>query len=60
MVKRIEIVSLGGLWLESHGLSEKSETPSLSARVRRAASSLQMQTDEPVEASYVASPRRPL
>ena len=26
MVKRSEIVNLGGLWLEGHGLSEVSET----------------------------------
>jgi len=31
MVKRSEIVSFGGLWLEGHGLSEGSETPSLSS-----------------------------
>ena len=51
MVKRSEIVDLGGLWLEGHGLSEGSETLSLSSRVRRAAPSLQMQTDEPLLAS---------
>ena len=52
MVKRGEIVNLGGLWREGHGLSEGSETLGLSSRVRRAASSLQMQSDEPVVASY--------
>jgi len=52
MVKRSEIVTLGGLWLEGHGLSVESELLGLSSRVRRAASSLQMQSDEPVEASY--------
>ena len=51
MVKRSEIVNLGGLWLEGHGLSEASEAPSLSARVRRAAPSLQLPSIEPVEAS---------
>ena len=52
MVKRSEKVNLGGLWLEGHGLPEISEVPGLSSRVQRAAPSLQMQTDEPVEASY--------
>ena len=52
MVKRDEIVNLGGLWLEGHGLSEKSATPGLSSRVRRAAPSLQMQSVESVVASY--------
>ena len=51
MVKRSEIVNLGGVWLKRHGLSEGSETLGLSSRVRRAAPSLQMQTDELVEAS---------
>ena len=48
MVKRDELVDLGGLWLESHGLPEKSETLGLSSRVRRAAPSIQMQSDESV------------
>ena len=52
MVERSENGDLGGLWLEGHGLSVGSETLGLFPRVRRAASSLQMQTDEPVEASY--------
>ena len=52
MVKRSENGVLGGLWLEGHGLSVGSEVPGLSSRVRRAAPSLHMQTDEPVEASY--------
>ena len=55
MVKRSEVVSLGGLWLEGHGLPEKSETLGLSSRVRRAASSLQMQSDQPVVASRGAT-----
>ena len=49
-VRRGELVDLGGLWLEGHGLSEGCETLGLSSRVRRAAPSLQMQADEPVEA----------
>ena len=48
VVKRDELVDLGGLWLESHGLPEKSETLGLSSRVRRAAPSIQMQSDESV------------
>ena len=40
VVKRSEIVNLGGLWLEGHGLLEKSETRGLSSRVPRAAPSL--------------------
>ena len=52
MVKRSEIVILGGLWLEGHGLSVSSETLGLSSRVQRAAPSLQMQADAPVVASY--------
>jgi len=52
MVKRSEIVNLGGLWLEGHGLSEGSETLGFFSRVQRAAPSLEMQTDEPVEASH--------
>ena len=46
------MASLGGLWLEGHGLSEGSEALGLSSRVPRAAPSLKMQTDEPVEASH--------
>tara|TARA_B110001452_G_scaffold9420_1_gene8079 strand:+ start:186 stop:512 length:327 start_codon:yes stop_codon:yes gene_type:complete len=45
---------LGGFWLEGHGLSVGSEALGLSSRVRRAAPSLQMQTDGPAEASYGA------
>ena len=52
MVKRSEIVHLGGLWLEGHGLSEGSEVLGLSSRVRRAAPRLQTQPEEPVVASY--------
>ena len=52
MVKRNEIVSLAGLWLEGHGHQEGSEVLGLSSRVRRAAPSLQMQSDEPVVARY--------
>ena len=58
MVKRRENCVLGGLWLGGHGLSVPSETPGLFSRVRRAVPSLQMQTEEPVEASY-GPPRRP-
>ena len=50
MVKRGEIVDSGGLWLEGHGLSERSETLGLASRVRWAAPSHQMQPDEPVVA----------
>ena len=55
VVKRSEIVNLGGLWLEGHRLSEGSETLGLSSRVQGAAPSLQMQPDEPVEARYGAA-----
>ena len=55
MVKRSEIVGLGGLWVEGHGLPEGSEALGLSSRVRRQAPSLQMQPDEPVVASYGAA-----
>ena len=48
MVKRSEVVDLGGLWLEGRGRSEKPETLGLSSRVRRAAPSIQMQSDESV------------
>ena len=52
MVKRSEIGTLDGLWREGHGLSEGSEVMGLSSPVRRAPPRLQMQTDEPVVASY--------
>ena len=51
-VKRGEVVSLGGLWLEGHGLPKGSETLGLTSRVRWAAPSLPMLTEEPVAASY--------
>ena len=51
MVKRSEDGDLGGLWLKGHGLSVGSDLLGLSPRVRRAAPSLQMQSDEPVAAS---------
>ena len=54
MVKRSESGDLGGLWLEGHGRPEGSETLGASSRVRRAAPSLQIQSDEPVVASYGA------
>ena len=54
-VKRSENGDLGGFWLEGHGLSEGSETLGLSSRVRRAASSLQMQPEKPVAASHGAA-----
>ena len=43
---------LGGLWLEGHGLSVGSEALGCFSGVRRAASSLQMQSEKPVVASY--------
>ena len=52
MVKRSEVGESGGAWLQRHGLSVGSEVLGLSSRVLRAASSLQMQPDEPVVASY--------
>ena len=53
MVKRSGNGDLGGLWLERRGLTEGSEVLGLFSRVRRAAPSLQIQSVEPVEASYV-------
>ena len=52
MVKRSENVNLGGLWLKGHGLSVGSETLGLFSRVRRAAPSVQMQTEEPMVAKH--------
>ena len=52
MVKSDEIVNLGGLRREGHGLSVSSETLGASSPVRRVAPSLQMQADAPVMASY--------
>ena len=58
MVKRSEIVNLVGRWLKGHGLSVASETLGPSSRVQRAAPSVQMQTEEPVEARYGLARRR--
>ena len=52
MVKRSEIGILGAALRRSHGLSAASEVLDLSSRVRRAASSLQMQSERPVLDSY--------
>ena len=52
MVKRSEIGILGAALRGSHGFSAESEALGLSSRVRRAASSLQMQSEETVLASY--------
>ena len=52
MVKASEIGILGAALRRSHGLSAESEVLGLSSRVRRAASSLQMQSEETVVASY--------
>ena len=52
MVERSGIGILGAALRRSHGLSAESEGLGLSSRVRRAASSLQMQSEEPVVASY--------
>ena len=61
MVKRSEIVNVGGLWLEGLGLSVGSETLGLSVRsetlglfprVRRAAPSLRTQSETLLVDSY--------
>jgi len=52
MVKRSGIGEFGGMRLQGHGPSVGSEVMGLSSRVRRAAPRLQMQSDEPVVASY--------
>ena len=52
VVKGSEIGILGAALRRSHGLSAESEVLGLSFRVRRAASSLQMQSEETVLASY--------
>ena len=52
MAKRSEIGVLGAALRGSHGISAESEVLRLSSRVRRAASSLQMQAEETVLASY--------
>ena len=51
MVKRSVNGNVGGLKLESRGLSVGCEALGLSSRVRRAASRLQVQPEEPVVAS---------
>ena len=51
MVRRGEIVDLGGAWMRIRGFLRYSKAPGLSFRVRRAAPRIQMQTDEPVDAS---------
>ena len=51
MVKRGEIGVLGAALRGSHGTSAESEFLGLSSRVRRVASSLQMQSEETVLAS---------
>ena len=55
LAKRGENGILGGLWLEGHGLSVKSDLLDLSSRVPRAAPSLQTQSVEPVVASCGAN-----
>ena len=55
VVKRSEIGEFGGVWLQGHGLSVASETLDFSSRVRRAAPSLHMGSDEPVVARYGAA-----
>jgi len=55
MVKRSEIGELGGAWLQDQGRSVGSEVIGCSSRVRRAAPSLQVQPDEPTEASRGAA-----
>ncbi len=52
MVKRSEIGVLGAALRRSNGLSAESEALGLSSRVRRAASSLQMQSEETVLDRY--------
>ena len=52
MVKGSEIGILGAALRQSHGLSAASEALGLSSRVRRAASSLQEQSEETVAARY--------
>jgi len=55
MVKRSGNGAIGGLWQKGHGLSVGSEAKGPSSRVRRAASSLQMQPHEPLVASCGAT-----
>ena len=52
MVKHGEIGVLGAALRRSQGFSAESEALGLSSRVRRAASSLQMQSEETVVASH--------
>ena len=52
MVKRSENGVLDAAWLQGHGLPVGPEVMGRSSRVRRVAPCLQMQPDEPVEASY--------
>jgi len=51
MVKRSENGDFGIRWLRGHGLSVASEAPCASSRVGGAASSLQIQSQEPQVAS---------
>ena len=55
MVRRGEGRDVGGLWLQSCGLSVRSEVMGRFYRVRRAASSLQLQPEEPLAASHHAA-----
>ena len=55
MVKRSEHGDLGGLWLQSYGLPVRSEVMGRFHRVRRAASRLQLQSEEPLVASHHAA-----
>ena len=50
--RRREIGEFGAAWLQGHGLSVGSEVMGCSSRLRRAASSLQDQQQEPVVASH--------
>ena len=55
MVKRDENGVLGAAWRWGHGISEGYVVLGLSSRVRRAASSLQMQSEAPIVARYSAA-----
>ena len=52
MVKRSENGGLGGLWLQSYGLSVRSEATGRFHRVRRAASSVKLLSEELLVARY--------
>ena len=52
MARRGELGGFRAAWLRCHGLSVGSETRGPFSRVPRAASSLRMQSEEPVVASY--------